>query len=486
VVSVVKSPIPAYEHPDEDRPASASPTEDDLECELPGGSRSAGHDPYAALRDRQYRLYVSGYIVSVIGRQMLAVAIGWELYERTRSATALGLVGLVQAIPIVLLALPAGQLADVLDRRRIVLATQLVQALSSTGLAMTSIFHAAIPYAVPLRMGNSLLRGVATSLGETGSRFDDPGIPVMYLLLFLLGTARAFHGPARDSLLPGIVPGGIFANAITWSTSGFQVASTVGPALGGFLIAQNEGTRYSAAVVYLADVACALTMFVLFLGITRVRREPRTGEPPSLRSLAAGIKFVWETKIILATITLDLFAVLLGGATVLLPIFAEEILHTSAFGFGLLRAAPSIGAMVMALVMAHRPPMRQAGKALLWAVIGFGAATIVFGLSRSFALSLVMLALTGAFDNVSVVVRHTLVQVLTPDTMRGRVSAVNAVFIGSSNELGALESGLTAAAFGPIVSVVGGGIGTILVVLGVAAIWPEVRRFGRLDRAGES
>jgi MFS family permease len=201
----------------------------------------------------------------------------------------------------------------------------------------------------------------------------------------------------------------------------------------------------------------------------------------SLRSLLAGAAFVWRTKLILATITLDLFAVLLGGATALLPIFARDILEVGPSGLGWLRAAPSLGALVMALTMAHRPPLRRAGRALLWSVAGFGLATIVFGFSQNFFLSLAMLALTGAFDNVSMVVRSTLVQVLPSDAMRGRVSAVNAIFIGSSNQLGAFESGITAAWFGPVWSVVGGGIGTLLVVMSVMGIWPEVLRLGRLE-----
>jgi MFS family permease len=218
----------------------------------------------------------------------------------------------------------------------------------------------------------------------------------------------------------------------------------------------------------------------------RPHAGPRVREPLSLDSLLAGVRFVRQTKLILATITLDLFAVLLGGATALLPIFARDILMVGPSGLGWLRAAPSIGALLMALTIAHRPPFRRAGRALLWAVTGFGVSTIVFGLSRDFVLSLCMLALTGALDNISIVVRGTLVQVLTPDTMRGRVSAVNAVFIGSSNELGGFESGITAQLFGPVASVVGGGIGTILVVLVVMLLWPEVLRLGSLHQADVS
>jgi MFS family permease len=470
----------AYEPPDPERAASASPTAPELEQELPGGSLASGHDPYAAFQFRDYRRFTLGSAVSVIGQQMLGVAVGWELYERTRSATALGLVGLVQALPIILLALPAGHTADLLNRKRIVLATQALTALCSLGLAFASYNHLHIPSTGLIRQSNSLLAATASRFGETRAEFTDPAIPLMFVFLFLIGVARAFGDPARSALLPRIVPISAFSNAVTWNSSCFQVAAMIGPALGGLMVGMLEPRPYSFAVVYLSDALCALIMFGLFLPIGGGAHSG-SDRSVTLTTLAAGMRFVWNTKIILAMITLDMFAVLLGGATALLPIFARDILHSGAVGLGWLRAAPSLGALIMALLIAHLPPMRQAGKSLLWAVIGFGVATILFGLSHSFWLSFTMLVLTGAFDNISVVVRHTLVQVLTPDELRGRVSAINYVFIGSSNELGAFESGITAAMFGPVLSVVGGGIGTILVVLAVAIIWPQVRRFGRLD-----
>jgi hypothetical protein len=239
-----------------------------------------------------------------------------------------------------------------------------------------------------------------------------------------------------------------------------------------------------AVDTYLLAAGCALASAGLLVPV-RPRPGRRAREGISLRSLLAGLRFVWTTKLILATITLDLFAVLLGGAVALLPVYARDILHVGPGGLGWLQAAPSIGAILMAIGLAHRPPLRRAGRALLWSVAGFGAATAVFGLSHNVVLSFVMLALTGALDNVSMVVRGTLVQVLTPDEMRGRVSAVNSIFISSSNELGAFESGLTARLFGPVVSVVGGSVGTILVVVGVMALWPQVLRLGPLDHPRE-
>ncbi|MDB5331649.1 MAG: putative integral rane efflux protein [Phycisphaerales bacterium] len=440
----------SYEHPDLERPASAAPTEAQLEYETPGGIRAGGHDPYAALRLRDYRLYSAGWVLSVIGQQIQDVAVGWDVYHRTKAESglnpllALGLVGAVLALPVMLLALPAGALADHFDRRKILMGSMAGAAAAALGLAWLAHTHG--------------------SLGMT------------YLCLFLGATALAFGWPARSALLPQIVPAEVFSNAATWNSSAFQVAAMLGPAIGGAILI------YSTAWAYLWDAVLSMVFFV-FLMALRVRPSPRAKEPLTFGSLAAGVRFVFRTKIILATITLDLFAVLFGGATSLIPAFAKEILHVGPVGFGVLRAAPAVGALGMALWMAHRPPMKRAGRSLLWAVAGFGLATIVFGLSRSFTLSLLMLVLTGAFDNISVVVRHTLVQMLTPDSMRGRVSAVNNVFIGASNELGGFESGVTGAMIGAVWSVVLGGIGTLAVVWGVAMIWPQIARFGSLQDA---
>ena len=402
------------------------------------------HDPYAALRSSDYRLFAIGYVSSMIGQQMQSVAIGWELYERTGSAMVLGIVGLVQAVPIILLTLPAGQVADWFNRKHVVLMAELLMVLSSLGLAVLS--------------------------------YTQGAISLFYACLLLSGVARAFNQPAMSALLPSLVPTKAFSNAVTWKSSGFQIASMVGPALGGLVIA----LLHSATLVYVLNVVLAFTCFG-FIAMIAAKPSVSSTKATTLKSLGAGISFVWQTKVILAAIALDLFAVLLGGATTLLPIFAKDILHVGPTGLGWLRAAPAIGAFSMALIIAHLPPMQRAGKTMLWAVAGFGLATIIFGISRSFWLSLLMLMLTGAFDNISVVVRHTLVQLRTPDYMRGRVSAVSSVFIGTSNELGGFESGLAAALFGPVVSVVGGGIGTIAVVLVIAQLWPQIRRLGSLQ-----
>jgi MFS family permease len=404
------------------------------------------HDPYAALRRRDFRLLLGGSVLSSIGSEMLALTAGWEMYERTHSAADLDYIGLVEFLPVLLLSLPAGQAADRYSRKVILAASQALMVICAAGLATLSHLHGPVA--------------------------------LMYLFLLLVGVARAFSAPARWSLLPQVVPNVSLTNAVTWNSTGWQLASATGPALGGTVIALTG----RAAEAYLLAGAFALGCAVLTI---LIRAQPRLhlGEPLSFASLAAGVRFVWRTKLILATITLDLFAVLFGGATILLPAFAEDILHVGPVGLGWLRAAAPLGALAMAFLIAHRPPMRRAGRALLFAVAGFGLATIGFGLSRDPAVSFICLALTGALDNVSVVVRGTLVQALTPDSMRGRVSAVNAIFIGSSNELGAFESGITAYWFGPVISVVGGGIATLLVVVLVMLLWPEVLRLGPLHHA---
>lgn len=436
------------------------------------------HDPYAAFRVPAYRSYSVGYFVSVLGRQMVTIAVGYEIFQRTDSATALGLVGLVGAVPVILFALPAGQVADMCNRKVILLITQAITLLCSLGLAALSHFHDAIPQTGWL---HGISRGftlVASWFGEKNVVFD-PAIPLVLALLGITATVRTFGWAARGAFISNIVPRTALANAVTWNSSNFQISSMIGPALGGLVIFQ-----FGLPAAYLLDAVCGLIFMGLLLPVRHSQESAHPAAHP-LSDLFSGLRFVWNTKIILATITLDLFAMLFGGATVLLPMFADRILHVGPAGLGWLRAAPSAGALLMGLAIAMLPPMRRAGLAMLWSVGGFGLATVVFGLSHSFWLSIVALALTGALDNVSVVVRHTLVQLRTPDTMRGRVSAVNNVFIGSSNELGALESGLTAALFGPALAVAGGGVATILVVIAVAFAWPEVRRIGPLQESDD-
>ncbi|AFZ23398.1 arabinose efflux permease family protein [Cylindrospermum stagnale PCC 7417] len=403
----------------------------------------AKHDAFAALRFPDYRLFIIGRVLLFTGFQIRNIAVGWELYERTGSALVLGGVGLVQVIPIIALTLFAGHLADKYDRKRIMMFTVLISGLSSLGLAFFSYIQAPIY--------------------------------LVYACLLVTGAARAFNKPASDSILWQLIPKSAFTSAATWNSSSFQIAAITGPALGGLAIAYLG----SATGVYLLASLAALLSFLSILMIAD-QKTIRSTEPISIKALAAGAEFVWQNQLIFAAITLDLFAVLLGGATALLPIFAKDILHVGPVELGYLQAAPSIGALIVAFVMAYLPPLRKAGLALLWAVVGFGVVTIIFGLSRWFWLSLLMLVLSGALDNISVIVRNTLVQIKTPDNLRGRVAAINGVFISTSNELGGFESGLAAALFGPVAAVVGGGIGTILVVVAVASIWSGIRNLGAL------
>jgi MFS family permease len=462
------APPPAYEAARAERPTTAEGT---LE-------RSPGkHDPYAAFRFRAFSFYTAGNLISVVGRLMFIVAVEWEMYARTHSATALGLVGLMIALPVVLLSLPAGHIADRFPRKNIVLVTQALSAICSLALTFVSWHHLAIPNWAVLRAGNHFLYSFASVFERhTYFHFDDLSVPLIYLILLISAIGRTFGWAARSSYFPQLVPRDVFANAVTWNSSIFQIGSVIGPALGGLLI-----VRAGFPFIYALDAACALSFFFLVLPI-RSREHVMSTERNAWRSLKEGLRFILSKQVVLATITLDMFAVFLGGATALLPIFADQILHCGPIGLGWMRAAPGIGAFIMSLLIAYLPPMKHAGKTLLWCVTGFGVATIGFGLSHYLWLSLVMLFLTGLFDSVSMVVRHTLLQLVTPDTMRGRISAVNNIFIGTSNELGALESGLTAALFGPVISVVAGGVGTILVVLGVSWKWPETRKIGALDK----
>jgi MFS family permease len=403
-------------------------------------------DPYAALRIADFRRLLAASMLGTIAAEMQTVAVAWELTRRTGSPLALGMVGLVQVVPVLLLALPAGQAADRWPRKRIVMAAQAVLGMVSTALALATAARAPLP--------------------------------TIYAGLAVAGCGLAFAMPARAALLPQLVPALIFPNAVAWRTTGWQVASVAGPALGGTLLAITRGTvpvLWGAAIVHAAVV-------LIQSGLTP-HRAPRERVPMNLGSMLGGIRHVARNDLILAAIALDMFAVLLGGATALLPIFARDILHIGEVGFGWLRAAPSLGAAVMALVIAHRPPFRRAGRVLLLSVAGFGVATIVFGLSRNVVLSFAALAAAGALDNISVVVRSTLVQLLTPDAMRGRVAAVNSVFVGMSNELGAFESGVTATWWGPTVSVLVGGTGCIVVVAAAALRWPRLLALGTLVSA---
>src|SRR5213595_4176421 len=325
------------------------------------------HDPYAAFRSRDFSFFTAGNLLSLLGRQTLAVAVEWEIYRRTHSATALGLVGLVFAIPIVALSLPAGHLADRVSRKHIILVSQIFSAITSLALALVSWKHLAIPQIAPLRAGNHALAAVAAVFERHHPifHFDDASVPLIYLLLFIGAVARTFNWAARSSFFPTLVSRDAFANAVTWNNSVFQIGCVAGPAFSGLLVAY-----IGFPFVYLLDALCAFCFFLLVLPIRRSNQRRDRSEASTWKSLMAGLRFVFRRKVILATITLDLFAVLLGGATALMPIFADQILHCGPVGLGWLRAMPAIGAFAMALVVAHLPPMKQTGQTLFWCVTG--------------------------------------------------------------------------------------------------------------------
>lgn len=385
-------------------------------------------------------------LTGVSGGQMLMVAVGWQVYDLTGSAWDLGLVGLLQFLPALLLALPAGQALDRWHRGRILAACMATLAGTAACLALASAGGWAT---------RELLLGVSV----------------------VLGAVRAFQMPATQALTPLLVPPGLLARALAASSGGMQAAVIAGPAIGGFAYVGGAGAVYGMCAALFA-LSTALT-----LGI-RYDHDPGPQEPATLATLLAGVRFVWGHKVVLGAVSLDLFAVLLGGATALLPMFAKDVLHVGPWGLGLLRAAPAVGALMMSVVLARWPIQRRAGVKLLVAVAVFGAAQLVFGLSTVFELSMAALAVSGAADMISIVVRQTLVQLETPDAMRGRVSAVNTLFIGASNQLGEFESGATAALIGATASVVVGGLGT----LAVAALWwrlfPALARRDGLTSAG--
>jgi MFS family permease len=394
---------------------------------------------------RQHSAFVQFWfarIASGFGFQMLSVAVGWQIYEITGRALDLGLIGLVQFIPSVVLALPAGHVADQFERRRIVLLGQIVDLLAIVVLAALSLLHAA----------------------------HEAGI---LALVFVIGVAKAFEFPAMQSMLPALVPPALLGRAMAVNGSAGQAAMIMGPALGGLLYVAGPGVVY---------VVCALLYLAAVLLMSRLRYEqaqPKR-EPATLKTLFAGVHFIRARPDVLGVISLDLFAVLLGGATALLPIFAKDVLHTGPWGLGLLRAAPAVGALLMSVWLARHNLERRVGTLMFASVAGFGVATLVFALSTWLWLSLVALFALGAFDMVSMVIRGALVQLDTPDDMRGRVSAVNAIFINTSNQLGEFESGLLAAWLGAVNATLIGGIGTLVVVGLWMWMFPSLRRRQKL------
>ena len=407
------------------------------------------HDPWAALRHRDYRRFLATHFATTLAVQIMDVIVAWQMYLDTRNPLSLGLVGLAEALPNIMTSLLGGHVADRMDRRKLALIATWVLLGCAVVLAVLAGFH-----------------GPATHWRVTG----------VYGVVAITGVARAFLQPARTALAASMVSRELQPNAITWRSTTWQLGAVIGPALGGLL---NAAVGFRGS--YLA--ACVLIVLALIpLAAIEFRGVPAIGEAePILKSLSAGIRYLRGQQILLGAMTLDLFSVLFGGAVALLPIFVADILHTGVWGLGLLRAAPAVGALATSVYLAWRPPLRRAGRALFIAVAAFGTFTIGFGLARTISLSFACLALSGAADMVSVVIRSTLLQLLVPNHLMGRVTSVNAIFVGSSNEIGSFESGVTAKLFGAVPAVLLGG-GLTLGVVGGTAIWaPELGRVGRLD-----
>ena len=402
-----------------------------------GNSSRAGR---VAFTYPDFSLYQLARFFIVAGLEMQSVAVGWQIYEITKRPLDLGLVGLAQFSPGILLFLVSGHAADRFNRRNLLVACFAGFSVCSGLLLLTA-----------LRQSRTIL-------------------PI-YAVVILMGIVRAFNNPVSRAMLPQIIPEEHLQNAFAWNSSVNQGATILGPSLGGFIYAVANGP----AAVYAGAMLTAMAS-VFLMAQVKLRSKARPREPLSLKSVLAGLHYIGEKKIILGSISLDLFAVLLGGAVALLPVFASEVLHTGPWGLGLLRASPAIGAGSMGLLLAHRPFRRRAGATMLWCVAGFGAFTVLFGISRSLVLSMVALMLVGSMDMVSVVVRSMLVQLATPDEMRGRVSAVEMMFVGASNEIGQFESGLTAQWLGAVPAVILGGIGTLIVTGLWAWYFPELRR----------
>jgi MFS family permease len=392
-----------------------------------------------------------GRLMILMGTQAQAMALGWEIYTRTNDPFSLGLVALIKGIPMILLTLPAGVMADRFNRTTI--------------------------------MKTCLAGATCTSLALAFTSYRQSPVGWMYALLIVASCFMRWTTPAGSSLMPLLLPRDLLENGVKWSTIVFQSTSLIGPALAGFILSWNLQATY---------ILCAGTsiLFIGLLSTIHISHVKRTTSSHWVREAMEGISFVWSRKVLLGTVSLDLFAVLFGGAVYLMPVFARDIIPpvfdlSPEQMLGWLNAAPAAGSLLMGVLVAHLPPFRKAGRSMLLGVFGFGVVTIGFGLSTSFWLSWVCLFAAGAFDNISVVVRHTLVNLITPDHMRGRVNAVNSIFIGSSNELGGFESGVVAKLYTPVVSVVSGGIATLVVVATWAGLFPKLREFGSLSDAVE-
>lgn len=403
------------------------------------------HDAYAVLKVRDFRLFISFRFFMTIAIQMQSIVVGWQVYQLTKDPLSLGLIGLAEAIPFIAVALFAGHVADRYNRKKIILWFDLVFLLGTCGLLLFTYFS------------SGMIRTI--------------GILPIYIVVAISGIARAFIYPSTIAIMAQMVPRELYANSSTWNSTTWHIAAITGPAIGGLVYG-----FFGVKIAYLSVISFMLVS-ILLLSIVKKYITPPVEESESLfQRLSSGIKFVFKNQILFGTMSLDMFAVLFGGAVAMLPIFAAEVLNVGPQGLGLLRSAPMAGAVIMSLIIAHRPPMAKAGRYLLIGVAGFGLSIILFALSKNFYLSMGLLMLSGMFDNISVIIRATTMQLITPDEMRGRVASVNSIFIGSSNEIGSFESGVAAKLMGLIPSVIFGG-GMTLLIVAITAKWaPKLRR----------
>lgn len=402
-------------------------------------------DAYAALRITDYRRFLSARFLLTLGIQMQSVIVGWQVYDVTKDALSLGLIGLSEAIPFFLIALFAGHVADTINRKRIIVVSNAVYFICALLLLSISVWMQAIVHS--------------------------SGVLPIYAVIFITGLARGFIFPSISALGAQLVPRELYGNAMTWSSVVWHIAAVAGPAIGGLICGFFSITHAYVLVCLLAAGA------IFFFSRVSSKPLPVKDKNESLKeSLTAGVKFVFSNQIVLSAISLDMFAVFFGGAVSILPVFADQVLHTGAKGLGFLRAAPAIGSIVMSLVLTHRPVFKNAGKYLLHCVFGFGVTIILFAFTTNIYAAMIVLIISGMFDNVSVVIRGTIMQLFTPDEMRGRVSSVNSIFIGSSNELGSFESGVAAKLLGLIPSIIFGGCMTLAVTGAVRYFAPKLRK----------
>ena len=402
------------------------------------------NDAYAVIKIKDYRRLISARFLFTFATQMQSVIVGWQIYQLTHDALALGMIGLAEAIPYLSITLFAGHLADVVNRKKIILISNLVYFICAVFLLIMS-----------------------TTLHHSLTKF---GATPIFIIIFITGFARGFLSPALAAFSAQLIPKELFGNAATWSSIMWQTAAVTGPAVGGLIYG-----FFNVEIAYTVVVIISAAGWFLFSSVKNQPMPERTKEEPILQSMISGLRFVFSNQIILGSISLDMFAVFFGGAVSILPIFADTILHVGAEGLGLLRAAPAVGAVVMSFIQAHNPPFKNAGKNLFISVVGFGLCMIAFALSTNFYVVLFILTLSGVFDNVSVIIRHTIIQTFTPDEMRGRVSSINGIFIGSSNELGSFESGVAAKLLGLIPSIIFGGSMTLAVVGATSYVAPKLR-----------